>query len=384
MNPSYPIVFYVSGHGFGHTSRSVEVIHAVLRRQPAARIVVKTSAPRRLFERTLAGRIEFIGLECDPGMIQIDSLNIDIAGSVRRAKAFQQTLRPLAASEAAFLRATSARLVVGDIPPLAFAAATAAGIPSIAIGNFTWDWIYEGYPEESPSDLADEIRRCYRSATRVLRLPMAGGFTGLEAKTIDIPFIARRSRRETDDVRGILGLPPRRAGTPLVLMSFGGYGVEGLNSAALGALDGHTIATTDLPASSSGGSGRGGQTAIKPAPGILFISEEQLYGSGLRYEDLVRAADVVATKPGYGIVSEAIANDTALLYTSRGRFAEYDVFVREMPRYLRVHYIDRQDLLAGNWAAALEKLLNQPPPPEKPEVNGAEVAAEEVLSLWQG
>ena len=32
----------------------------------------------------------------------------------------------------------------------------------------------------------------------------------------------------------------------------------------------------------------------------------------------MRAADVVVTKPGYGIISECIANDTAILYTSRG------------------------------------------------------------------
>ena len=64
---------------------------------------------------------------------------------------------------------------------------------------------------------------------------------------------------------------------------------------------------------------------------MLYLSEQQLYDSGLRYEDLVRAADVVVTKPGYGIISEAIANDTALLYTSRGRFVEYDVLVKEMP-----------------------------------------------------
>ena len=42
------------------------------------------------------------------------------------------------------------------------------------------------------------------------------------------------------------------------------------------------------------------------------------------------AADVVVSKPGYGIVSECIVNGAALLYTSRGRFAEYDVFVEEI------------------------------------------------------
>jgi hypothetical protein len=33
-------------------------------------------------------------------------------------------------------------------------------------------------------------------------------------------------------------------------------------------------------------------------------------------------------------------NGAAILYTSRGRFAEYDVLVAEMPRYLRCGYLD--------------------------------------------
>ena len=60
-----------------------------------------------------------------------------------------------------------------------------------------------------------------------------------------------------------------------------------------------------------------------------------MYAAGVRYEDLVRAVDVVISKPGYGIISECVANDTALLYTSRGDFIEYDVFVAEMPRVLQ-------------------------------------------------
>ena len=133
--------------------------------------------------------------------------------------------------------------------------------------------------------------------------------------------------RAQDEVRGALGLPPRATGKPLVLISFGGYGVAGLDTQALDDLKDYTIATTDSPASNN---------AIQPTSGLLYISEQQLYDSGLRYEDLVRGADVVVTKPGYGIISEAIANGAALLYTSRGQFVEYDVLVREMPRYLRV------------------------------------------------
>jgi UDP:flavonoid glycosyltransferase YjiC (YdhE family) len=372
MNPSYPIVFYVSGHGFGHASRTIEVIHAVLRRRPDTAIVVKTSAPRRLFERALGHQIEIVELSCDTGMVQIDSLHIDEAESIKQARAFQAELPQKAVDEAAFLRRAGARLVVGDIPPLAFAAAAGAGVPSVAIGNFTWDWIYEGYPEQSPFELAAQVRSIYQQADRALRLPTAGGFAGLERITRDIPFVARQSLRDPDDVRRAIGLPPRAGDRPLVLMSFGGYGLAGLDSRALDALGDYRIATTDLPARDH---------SIQPAPGLLYLSEERLYANGYRYEDLVRAADVVVTKPGYGIISESIANDTALLYTSRGRFVEYEVLVKEMPRYLRAQFIDQDDLLKGNWAPALEALLNQPAPPEAPALNGADVAADEILRL---
>jgi L-arabinokinase len=393
MNPSYRIVFYVSGHGFGHTSRTIEVIRAVLRARPDAHIVVKTSAPHRLFARTLRlrspldctrddpelvegsgqareGTCELVELQCDAGMVQIDSLNIDTAESIRRAVEFQARVPSLVAAEAAYLRDTDAQVVVADIPPLAIAAARGAGIPSIAIANFTWDWIYDGYRDDAASGVARDMRRLYSSAAIALRLPMAGGFAGLESVTRDIPFVARRSSRPQDDVRRALGLPTRAGGKPLVLMSFGGYGIAGLDVSALAALKDYTIATTDSPSNNN---------VISPTPGLLYLSEQQIHDRGLRYEDLVRGADVVVTKPGYGIISEAIANDTALLYTSRGHFVEYDVLVGEMPKYLRARFIAQDDLLQGHWNEALEKLLQQPAPPERPGLNGADIAAAEIL-----
>jgi L-arabinokinase len=370
MIPSYRIVFYVSGHGFGHTSRPIAVISALLRARPDAHVFVKTSAPRQLFARVLQERCDLIELQCDAGMVQIDSLTIDTADSIRRAREFQARLPAIVAAEAAYLRNAAADVVVGDIPPLAAAVAHAAGIPSVLIGNFTWDWIYEAYQEVGVRDLAQEIRAIYQRATIVLRLPMAGGFSGLEHAIRDIPFVARHSSRTQDEVRRALGLPSRADGKPLVLMSFGGYGLAGLDTAALARLTDYTIATTDSPSANN---------AIRPEHGLLFISETDLHHAGLRYEDLVRGADVIVTKPGYGIISEAIANGAALLYTSRGHFVEYDVLVKEMPRYLRVQFIAQHDLLKGNWSEALEKLLNQPAPPETPQTNGADIAAAQIF-----
>ena len=63
-----------------------------------------------------------------------------------------------------------------------------------------------------------------------------------------------------------------------------------------------------------GGSGR-------TPDGLVLLDDRGVYESGLRYEDLVHAADAVETKPGYGIIAECLAHETALLYTSRGHFA---------------------------------------------------------------
>jgi L-arabinokinase len=106
-----------------------------------------------------------------------------------------------------------------------------------------------------------------------------------------------------------------------------------------------------------------------------------MYARGFLYEDIVHAMDVVVSKPGYGIIAECVANRTALLYTSRGHFAEYDVLVAGLPRILRAGFIDHDALFAGRWAPHLEALLAQPAPPERPRVDGAEVAAALLLDM---
>jgi L-arabinokinase len=124
--------------------------------------------------------------------------------------------------------------------------------------------------------------------------------------------------------------------------------------------------------------------AIAEAEHLTVLAPGLELPAPVSYEDLVAAADVVISKPGYGIVSECVANGTALLYTSRGRFLEYDVFTAEMPRVLRCRYLPQTDLLAGRWGDAVRALLEQPEAPERPRVDGSAVAASEILNLVIG
>ena len=334
---------------------------------------MRTSAARGLFDLTLRRPVDFHLLACDTGVVQVDSLRLDVDASIQRAAEFHRQLNEKAEREAAFLRAGSASLVVGDIPPLAFAAAAAAGVPAIALGNFTWDWIYEGYPLQlaAAPDLVPTIRRAYATASLALRLPMSGGFAAMERVTRDIPFIARHSHRDPAGVRRGLGLSEDK---PLVLISFGGYGLRDLDTRPLAAIAGYTFVTTDAPSAEPEAGGWMSPASVADGR-LAYLSERQMYGAGYRYEDLVHAADVVVTKPGYGIIAEAIANHTAILYTSRGPFAEYPVLERNMPRFVRCRFIDQTDLLAGRWERHLDRLLGQPPPPEAARTDGAQQAA---------
>jgi hypothetical protein len=368
------IVFYVSGHGFGHASRDVEVINALLARRPGLDIAVRTAAPRWLIDLTVRGRVRYERIECDTGIVQIDSLRLDEAATIRQATAFMSTLPARVNEEVAWLREQGATLVAADIPALGIAAGAEAGLPVAALGNFSWDWIYAAYA--GANGVIEDIGRAYARADIALRLPMHGGFDAFR-RVIDLPFIARHSTRDPVATRRALGLPLDER---LVLVSFGGYGVEGIDLEALSRLEGYTalvggnvpFGPERLPLSVRGRCGS-----------LLPIDEPALYAAGFRYEDLVRAVDVVITKPGYGIIAECLANDTPLLYTSRGHFIEYDVLVEAMPRFLRSAFIGHDDLFAARWSPHLDALFAQPAPPERPATNGADVAADLLLAMME-
>jgi len=344
------VVFYISGHGFGHASRSIEIINALIDRKPHLRVFIRSSVASWLVERTAHRNVTLSPAEVDTGIVQIDSLNLDAPESIRRAGAFMSTIDRRVEREVAFLREHGAVLTISDLPALGIAAGRAAGLPALASGNFTWDWIYEHY--DGGARVAQHIGDIYSQTSLALRMPMWGGFATMP-KVWDIPFVARRSTRDPGEIRTALGIPLDRR---VVLTSFGGYGLEGLNVDVLRSLrDYHVL-----------------------LPGM--IDESAMYDRGYRYEDLVHAVDVVVTKPGYGIISECIANDTALLYTSRGDFREYQVLVETMPEYLRCEFIGHADLFSGNWVPYLDRLLAQAVPP-KPPVDGADAVADILLEI---
>lgn len=355
------IVAYVSGHGFGHATRTGEVLRQVRALDPSVPITLVSSAPEALFRRAIPGPLFFRRLECDVGLVQRDALEIDEAATADRCAEFARDMPDLVDTEWRWLRHAGAKVVVGDVPSIAFQAAHEAGIQSLGIANFSWDWIYRHLGSRQPK-LREAAARCaehYSRAGLLLRLPFAGDMA-VFPRIEDIPMVARVPRLARAEARRRLGLGVDTT----LLFSFGGLGLRGFDPQVLAPYRGFRFLTSER--------------VQHPPANLRSVSAAELESGGLGYEDLVAAVDIVVTKPGYGIVSDAIAAGVRMIYTDRGDFPEYPVIVREMKTWLACAYVRQHELRQGRLSDAIREVLAmQPPPP--PDLSGGHVAAWRIL-----
>lgn len=351
----------VSGHGYGHAVRSAEVARALT--ALGARVLVRTDAPSWLFPASVE-HIPSQTWPLDIGVAQRGGLEIDIDATRRLWDEFGSELDSRAAAEGRLLRERGVDAVVGDIPPLAFLAARAADLPSIAVANFTWDWIYSAWPGFETA--IDKIRSGYRCADVLLRLPLHSqsedAFAAF-ARIEDVPLIARQARRSRAEIRALMQLPSDRT---VVLLSFGGFSAEGLAIDALAEWSRYTFLVTPPLA--------GSLTVARPS-NVMIVSE-----TPADYVSLLAACDVVITKPGYGIVADCVANRVPILFTDRGPFREYDVLAAALPELGRARYISRDELLQGHVGPHLDVLLSSAAAWPDVRLDGARVIADRVLS----
>jgi L-arabinokinase len=363
------IVAYVSGHGYGHATRVGEVLRAARVLDPRRPLAVVTSGPERLYRQGVPGPFEFRSLECDVGLAQRGALVMDEAATAGAWRTFVAADEERIGREAEWLRQAGARVVLGDIPPLAFAAAAAAGVPSLGLSNFSWDWIYRHMGARQPvlAEAADWAAESYRRCGLLLQLPFAGDLSAFPRRE-EIPLVARQPRVSRAEARKRLGL----RGGRLALISFGGLGLPEFDPSVLRQVRGWEFVLTGIET--------GGPAHATGWPvNATGFDVDRADAQGLGYVDLVGAVDVCVTKPGYGIVSDAIGARTRMVYTERGDFPEYPVLVGQMTRWLPSRHVSNAELRAGLLQDALDAVMADPFPPA-PDTSGAERAARRLLS----
>jgi hypothetical protein len=359
------VLAYVSGHGFGHWTRTAPLLERLAARAP---VHVRTQGRALPWARRAPWPASVEEVDVGPGVAQDGPLQVDLPAT-RQALALHLERWPgLVASEVARGRALGARLVVGDVPPIAFEVARRLDVPGVAVANFTWSWAYAhygpGYPggERFFEVAAARLRVAEGLATHVVALPGGGGLDALGAPR---PLLALRRPPTCDVAEARRRLARLRPGDPrpVVLISFGGYG---------DALDLSAVAR-DNP--------RFTFVSFAPPGGEVPANLVSLpHDHDLAHQDLVLGADALVGKPGYGTISECLTRPTPFVAVRMGDgFREHARLRAWARRHLPWSDLDPADLLAGRWTAALDAALAarplEPPPPNGLDAAHAVLAA---------
>jgi len=366
MNRKRTILYYVSGHGYGHATRASEIMRALATRSPETRIVVRTNAPSHLFAGIPTVSVQTTPNSLDPGAVEeADALGVDVPATMRQIERYFRDRDTQVADEATLVRSEKASLVVADIPALAGDVAEAASVPGLAIGNFTWDWIYEPFfTNDSRQYLLAWIRDGYAKLGTCLRLPFSPS-EGLEMfrQVVPVPLVARRASRDPGHVLTHLRIDPADRRPRVLLAMRGRIPLRARARAA--------VANRDLLF-----------LHFEPDAGDEHENCRGVtLGPELSFADVLSVCEIVVSKLGYGILSECVAAGKAILAPPRRHFREDEVFDREAARYVRLQSISAIDFAAGDWSADLKRLMAMQAPAETMPTDGAQVCAKFIAEL---
>jgi len=354
------LAYFISPHGFGHAARASAVMAEVVRRRPGTRFELYTEVPRWFFSESLSPCFTYHRLASDVGLVQRSPLEEDLEATVIKLDA-ALLVNPRAIEDLVEeLRRLGCRMVIADISPLGIAVADRLGMPSVLIENFTWDWIYAGYPE-APQDLLRhglEMAEIFtRADLRIQTEPVCHP----TADATRVPPVARVPRSARAEVRRLLEVPE---GDSMVLLSMGGIRWDYVLP---GELENQDRAWVVVP---------GGSRTVERRGRLILLP----FHAGIYHPDLVCAADLVVGKLGYSTVAEVFLAGVAYAYVARSRFPESPILADWIDRHMTATEIDEATFRRGDWLPQMERLLNAPRCCHENE-NGAEAAANVILDL---
>ena len=127
---------YVSGHGFGHWTRSQPVLASC-----GLAVHVRTNMRALRLARRAEWAQSLAKVDTGPGVVQRGPLDVDPAATLHALEAHVASWPGLIEAEVAAARAAGCRLVYADAPPVACLIARALGVPALVVANFSWSWI---------------------------------------------------------------------------------------------------------------------------------------------------------------------------------------------------------------------------------------------------
>ncbi|MBS2036600.1 hypothetical protein JST97_16540 [bacterium] len=332
------IAFYITAHGFGHAGRSLEVICQLQKSLP---VTVVSEVPESFFRPRFQGLYRPKAFDC--GLVQKDSVRGDVPATLARIRSIMAESDRLLEQERVFLQ--DYQLVVVDSPSLPLQAARAAGLPGVALTSFGWDYIYEPFARQDRAwlEVCQWFQAGYQQATLALQYPFSAPIC---AHHQTVPLVSKPGRDRRLEIAEETGADPLK---PWALVWFHELDMDPKLLQGLG----YELLTR--------------------------MNWPQARRSSLPFADQVASADVVITKPGFGILSDCIANGKPLVYVPRDDFNEAYLLEQAIQKYTAFARIQPDDLYAGRWLESLEWARRQRPAQPPPPQDGAAEIAGRIL-----
>ncbi|MFO7598234.1 MAG: hypothetical protein R6X27_00310 [Candidatus Desulfacyla sp.] len=353
------IAYFISPHGFGHAARASAVMCALHEMDPTLHFEIFTTIPSWFFEDSLVGPFTHHGVLTDIGLVQETPLHADLARTVERLDRFIPFEKERIGKLAREIERLNCGFVVCDIAPIGIATAREAGVPSLLVENFTWDWVYEEY-EGSHGGLkrhGDYLGTLFSQVDyHVQTEPVCSPRTA----DLTVPPVSRSARSTGKEVLQGLNIPD---GGKMVLVTMGGVPEDYKGMKAL-----------SLPEDV--------YVVIPGAGSFLEIRRNLItlpHRSRFFHPDLVTAADAVVGKVGYSTLAEVYHGGVPFGFIKRPNFQESDILSAFIETQMSGLAIDEGSFRTGEWVSNLPRLLEMPRI-KRHGPNGADQIAEFVTS----
>ncbi|MFQ5559686.1 MAG: hypothetical protein ACE5FU_03750 [Nitrospinota bacterium] len=328
------VLYYISSHGYGHAARAGQVIRELT---PDYEIHIKSMAPHWLLESVIGLLPPIYPDSYDIGCVQLNNMDVDVARTVTAYKAKSIDNISSMDREIRFVKKGGFELLISDIPPFPFCVAKEASIPSLFIGNFTWKGIYSAYLKEKNDSVLCELAAQYSMATSALITPLAMDMAEFSCSR-KIGLIARQGANVREKLNTAFGIPKKNR---LVFLYPGNLGLENVDPMALEQLAEFSFISF--------------YPLKREIKNYIFLQNGEFL-----HQDIMASADVALIKPGYGMISEAMVNETPFICPPREDFVEYFAFLAEFEHSGGAVIINRDDYESGNWRSAIHLALDTP------------------------
>jgi hypothetical protein len=332
-----PIACFISPHGFGHAARAAALMDALARTDLRPVFEIFTTVPDWFFHDSLSAPFHCHRLKTDVGFVQTSPLHEDLEATLAALDRFLPFSDGLISDLAGRLASSECRLVVCDIAPIGIAAAQKAGIPSVLVENFTWDWLYAAYPHLNGrfQGHIDYLGHMFKKAdVHIQTEPVCRKST----TDLHAPPISRQLRNHRAHVRKAMSIPDE---APMVILTMGGieerYGfLERLKS------------RPDIRFVIPGGAeNKRGENNL-----ILLPQRSEYY-----HPDLINACDALVGKAGYSTIAEAYQAGVPYGYVPRPGFPEMPGLVDFIESRMPSLAISPEGFESGDWIGRIDELL---------------------------